>query len=507
MATGFSGHWSAYWDENEGQHYFVHGRSGVTQWRPPIGFDTSDLSRPVDEGYERAVAIIQRAVRRWRELHAHPVLKHLDLESGRYYYVNTRTGETSWDKPAAGAPMCPVPEARRQGHALELATITANKSKKMQERSALVQMRQAEWQGTEGKRLREAKEAEASRRHNLWMHAIELAAETGELNMSWKKLGDVHPAVYSFKEDYGFPLRSLRLVGHDMAVLPPEVGWKLTNLTSLSLTSNSLEALPDSLCTCTLITELNLLRNKLRLLPLRIGDLAGLTRLHLSSNRLVALPPTFGNITKLDKITLECNSLTRMPETLSRMSCKTLNLNANKLVALPRCLRSMSALTQLTCCDNAIRSLPRDIGENICLETLHLSNNRLLTLPESLCLMPRLKSLWLDHNQMSALPWNIFELSTLSELRMDGNPDMILPTIDVIFKGAAAVRTWAKLRHEHALFIRKQNIVTAIQDILDQVARNKLCSSAFLEPQMERYGDLWYVGRGRCCCCCCCCCC
>ena len=87
---------------------------------------------------------------------------------------------------------------------------------------------------------------------------------------------------------FGRRLVSLRLIGHELGELPTAIGESCLSLTSLSLASNNLALLPDSLCNLTKLIDINLLRNRLTALPASIGDLAELRTLQIASNRIEA---------------------------------------------------------------------------------------------------------------------------------------------------------------------------------------------------------------------------
>ena len=70
-----------------------------------------------------------------------------------------------------------------------------------------------------------------------------------------------------------------------------------------------------------------------------------------------------------------------------------------------------------------------------------------------------------------------------------------------LIQGAEAVRRWSNERHRHSVFVRKQRIVTTMQDLFEQVLetnesaptpQDKICSAAFFEPRVEADGDVWF---------------
>ncbi len=460
-----------------------------------------DMASPRNAMAALKISQVIKLRRKARAMKGKMFEKHLDEGSGRWYFVYRPTGESTWDMPPGGAALAPLPTPRAKGIALENALYKADRARDRRERRALIELRSTRFAEEKEKREAEAAAEAEAEVDGLWAEAFKVAAETGELNLSWRKLGFVHEVIYSFAETYGRRLVSLRLIGHELEELPSEVGENCLSLTSLSLASNRLAALPDSLCNLTKLVDVNLLRNQITRLPDDIGDLVELRNLLIASNRLESLPATFGNLTNLKRVVLECNKLARMPETLSRMTCHTLNLNANELVALPHCIKSMASLQTLSANENLLRQLPRDLGESTSLTSIHAVSNRISELPDSMGNMTGLRSLWLDHNNMTSLPWNFFKMTNLVELNMEGNSDMVYPTVDKLIQGAEAVRRWSNERHRHSVFVRKQRIVTTMQDLFEQVLetnesaptpQDKICSAAFFEPRVEADGDMWF---------------
>ena len=89
------------------------------------------------------------------------------------------------------------------------------------------------------------------------------AREAGELNMLNKGAGDFPDQIYDFHENYGRPLKALRFVAHGLDRFPERAGQELTQLTQLTLASNRLTELPDSICDLAKLSALNYVRVKL----------------------------------------------------------------------------------------------------------------------------------------------------------------------------------------------------------------------------------------------------
>lgn len=454
---------------------------------------------PEETGAVKRILVNWRKSRRRRLLHAHPYRKHVTPAGAFFYSKRDDPESVTWCAPHVpdrlGVPLAP----RDNGQMKSLVKVNAEFQQQLSAKKATRQqfIDIVKEKHAEGKRKRDAAAALAVKAEfdKRWGDAFEFAREAGELNMLNKDAGDFPDQIYSFHETYGRPLKALRFVAHGLDRFPDKAGIQLTQLTQLTLASNRLTELPDSICQLAKLSALNLLRNRLEVLPERLGDLVNLRSLDIATNRLQTLPLTFGNLTRVEKINADCNLLRRIPETLSRMTCHTLSFNRNKLVALPRCLANMVNLTALSANDNSISFLPNNFGDSRSLTTVKLCANIIEELPESISRLPRLKSLWLDHNEpMSALPWNFYMLTSLVELRLDGNAGMLYPTQDVLVLGAEQVRAWFKKRQKQALFARKHRVVATMHDFMEQLTTVQPCVAhpGYFEAQVERSGAVWY---------------
>ncbi|KAJ8609631.1 hypothetical protein CTAYLR_006267 [Chrysophaeum taylorii] len=463
-------------------------------------------------GHACALGALQR---RWRErrrqyllIEYHEFTKYLDPASGQFYYVHRGEGYSTWARPGGGGggdlPLLQPADAEQE----------RAKKRRAQQSAASHDVVDAKYERrrlVDGARSRRADEtvsarAEAARLEEAeyeqaWAEAFRFAAKSGELNLSNKAFffgrRGIHPYVYSFPERFrGRELIALRLAARGLEELPGRLGKTVTSLTTLALPSNDLTKLPESICSLARLTSLNVLRNRLVELPPKIGDLGKLVDLQIATNRLQTLPPSFGNLTRLDRLVLDCNRLRRLPETLARLACKVVSINSNQLVSLPRCVFQIEVLEFLSANDNKLRQIPNCIGDSRSITRLSLCANEITEIPESVALMTRLRELRLDHNKpLAVLPWNFFLLTSLESLHMEGNTGMMYPTQDKLVQGAAAVREWFRRRQKRALFVREHRIVTAFQDIMEQIveAKPRVCSPAFFEPDVSKDGASWYA--------------
>lgn len=346
-----TGGWEVIYDSGVGQYYFSNVETGETRWEVPPQFagvfqDIPEVKALV--GVPRsthAAAKVLQAVAKMRKRQRKPLFeKHLDTATGRYYFKQTRTKETTWDTPTGFYPLTRPPQGKLQGMELEQKMRTERRRRAGVERRALIQIRREEYQKTAADRRAKESAGKHALSIEVWNEAFRLAVATGELKVTWQKLGDFHEDVPRFEERFGQPLQSLRIMGHELKLLPPDFGSSsLTSLTSLSLASNMLERLPDSISKLTRLRVLNLLRNRLVALPPNIGMLSCLETLYISSNRLEFLPQSFGALARLDRVEVNSNRLRKLPDSIGRLKCHTFAANGNLISQLTPQVQEMQA--------------------------------------------------------------------------------------------------------------------------------------------------------------------
>jgi hypothetical protein len=288
--------WEVMYDSLQGKYYFLNNETGETQFDPPEEYEDVYDTQPQVKKLEtttpslHSAAVAIQGLLRLRNSIRKPKLKyekHLDTATGRYYFVNTKTKETTWDTPAGHYPLTRPSREVLAGKELERSMNLSLKKLESEERLRLIAIRREEHRRKERDKLTLGHKKAQEHSIELWNEAFRGAVTTGELNISWQKLGTCHEDLPRFESRFGKPLLGLKLVGHELNTLPRDFGDSgLKGLISLSLASNSLENLPESLCNLTRLRTLNLLRNKLTCLPTKLGNLTNLETLYISSNRI-----------------------------------------------------------------------------------------------------------------------------------------------------------------------------------------------------------------------------
>lgn len=72
--------------------------------------------------------------------------KHLDMGTGRYYFVATGTGESSWDTPHGEFKLTKPPAERTAGFQLEKALAVQQHKSLKEERALLIAIRQEDFE-------------------------------------------------------------------------------------------------------------------------------------------------------------------------------------------------------------------------------------------------------------------------------------------------------------------------------------------------------------------------
>ena len=246
--------------------------------------------------------------------------------------------------------------------------------------------------------------------------------------------------------------------------IPPAIA-DLSRLTSLDLSGNRLEVLPEQLLRHSRLARLNMSSTDLAgPLPSALGGLSNLTELHLAFNyrlrgpippelgqltRLRVLdlrriplddtiPPEFGNLTNLRILNLENASIRGgIPRELANLgSLEELILADNTFMfgRIPPELGNLSSLTHLDLADNMFGGpIPAEIGDLAQLRTLALQGNGFTdAIPPELGRLAELRQLYLSRNRFrGSLPQSLTALRSLEALVAD-RTELCAPT-DTVF--------------------------------------------------------------------------
>ncbi|CAF0814427.1 unnamed protein product [Brachionus calyciflorus] len=184
--------------------------------------------------------------------------------------------------------------------------------------------------------------------------------------------------------------------------------------------------LPNDLFSFKQLKRLHLDCNMIRVIPDMLGDnLVSLEILTITSNLLQSLPNSLANLKKLHSIHLASNEFKQFPDVLCKIkTLRFLDLSSNKLESLPSMIGDLKNLESLLLFQNNLKSVPKTIGKLEFLRTLWLGNNNLNSLPYKI-------------TNLINLDWDDLNLTT----NIDGNP-LVDPPLEVCIKGLNSIREY-----------------------------------------------------------------
>ncbi|XP_007991908.3 PH domain leucine-rich repeat-containing protein phosphatase 2 isoform X2 [Chlorocebus sabaeus] len=188
-------------------------------------------------------------------------------------------------------------------------------------------------------------------------------------------------------------------------------------LTSLDLSRNLLECVPDWACEAKKIEVLNVSYNLLTEVPIRILSSLSLRKLMLGHNHVQNLPTLVEHI-PLEVLDLQHNALTRLPDTLFSKALNKLN--------------KLEQLEELNLSGNKLKTIPTTIANCKRLHTLVAHSNNISIFPEILQL-PQIQFVDLSCNDLTEILIPEALPATLQDLDLTGNTNLVLEhkTLDI----------------------------------------------------------------------------
>lgn len=192
------------------------------------------------------------------------------------------------------------------------------------------------------------------------------------------------------------------------------------NLREIKFVSNEAWQLPPSFSLATRLTVLDLSNNRLEQLDhAELDKLQSLTSIKLSNNKLNRLPNYFSKYKALRSLNLSSNYIETFPDFLCDLkSLVDLDISFNSIKALPK-IGQLTALERLWATNNQLaNSFNEDFRNLKNLKEIDVRFNALSNI-DILCDLPRLEQLMVGHNAISHFKGSF---SKLRILYLDHNP-------------------------------------------------------------------------------------
>ncbi|KAG3027152.1 hypothetical protein PC121_g3784 [Phytophthora cactorum] len=220
--------------------------------------------------------------------------------------------------------------------------------------------------------------------------ALREARRTGVLSLPARNLTEFPSQVYHLEEH----------------LEKDEKKWECIDLVKIDLSHNAIPSISDEIGGLTSVTSIKLTKNALQVLPERFFELQTLTYLDLSYNRLEQdLSESFGALAGLKELVLSGNKLSRLPNSITLLeNLEALHIEENTLTALPEQIGKLQKLHVLNAHSNQLTVLPSSFGALRSMQNLDLKKNRLESTGDALATLSLLKFLDLRQNKLVVFP-------------------------------------------------------------------------------------------------------
>jgi hypothetical protein len=199
-------------------------------------------------------------------------------------------------------------------------------------------------------------------------------------------------------------IQELTIESNQVEFLPNSI-VKLKSLKSLNISYNKCRLLPTNFQRLTEIVSFNAIGNEISELPEGVFEWKYIKYLHLQSNLINAISDKIENLSTLNYLNLSSNQLTVIPSSVSRLSeLRELHLYANKICRLPDNFGELKLLYFLNLSCNKLNRVPESVGDMSSLENLDLKYNDLDSLPSSFENLKSLIKIYFDEEKVTQIP-------------------------------------------------------------------------------------------------------
>ena len=238
-------------------------------------------------------------------------------------------------------------------------------------------------------------------------------------------------------------LEELRLDVNQLTSLSFKMN-ELTCLKVLTLSDNSMSALPPEFAGCKSLTYFNVRGNKIAEFKGFCAAWKNLERLYLGGNLFTVIPEDIGECEHLLELDMNSNQLTEIPSggISNCFKLKLLHLGNNKIAEIPpEVFMTLTCLVDVQLFKNKLTEVPSEVGSLLNLKRMSLASNNIKALPEEIGACTSLVELYLNNNaKFSKLPATTGHLQQLKELSIRKCPALkeIPHTIAVDKEGGAS---------------------------------------------------------------------